>query len=377
VSQNTSQKSSKFLSKLPELLVENILNKYNQLLEEQTKNTDPKRMVAIAKDLKPLQKQADIAQQLLAKTSNINSNQQMLIELDQTELELIELIQEEIKQDLLSLQELENNLLELLSANDPRDQNNIIIELRAGAGGDESALFGADLLRMYSLMADQIGCKLKIVSASHNDVGGLKEVVAEIKSNSEEGAFSWFKYEGGVHRVQRVPATEKQGRIHTSTVSVAVMPLIEDDNDFKLDMKEVEIIASTSTGAGGQSVNTTYSAILARHLPTGIEARSQDERNQQQNKIRAIQVLTSRVYDFYEEQRLAKETAERRKQVGKADRNEKIRTYNYPQDRITDHRYNLSWNQLPEVMSGKIVECIKQIKVIEAQKAIQELGVVS
>jgi peptide chain release factor 1 len=219
-------------------------------------------------------------------------------------------------------------------------------------------------------MCETLDLKIKINSTSSNDLGGFREIIAEIRGDM---AFAWFKYEGGVHRVQRVPATEKQGRIHTSTVSVAIMPLIDDDSEFKLDMKEVEIIASTSQGAGGQSVNTTYSAIKTKHLPTGIEAQCQDERNQGQNKVKALQILTSRVYNHYEEIRMAKEIAQRRDQVGNADRSEKIRTYNYPQDRITDHRYGKSWNNLPEIMNGGIFKCIKEIKSLEAERILNEL----
>ncbi|NJK71788.1 MAG: PCRF domain-containing protein, partial [Thermales bacterium] len=259
----------------------------------------------------------------------------------------------------------ENKLLSYLTPEDPRDDSDILLEIRAGAGGDESSLFATEMMKMYSTMAEKIGLKVKIISASVNGIGGYKEVVAEIRGNS---AYSWYKYESGVHRVQRVPATEKQGRIHTSTVSVAIMPLIEENNDFKLDPAEVETILSTSSGKGGQSVNTTYSAVKMVHKPTGIEAQSQDERNQLQNKVKAMAVLTSRVYDHFEQIRMDKERQERQEQVGNNDRSEKIRTYNFPQDRLTDHRYSQNWNQLPTILAGGLLDVVEEIKKLEPKR---------
>ena len=206
---------------------------------------------------------------------------------------------------------------------------------------------------------------------SQNDLGGYRDVTVEIKGND---AYSWFKYEGGVHRVQRVPSTEKQGRVHTSTVAVIISPLLEEDtNEFKLDMSEVEVIVTTSQGAGGQSVNTTYSAIKTKHLPTGIEAQCQDERNQQQNRIKALQVLTSRVYNHFQDIKRAEESKERQSQVGTMDRSEKIRTYNFPQDRLTDHRFSQNWNQLPILMTGGILKVVKDIKKMDAENFLKTL----
>ncbi len=355
------------MSQLP---LAKIKEQYNVLQEKLSTQLPTEEMIKLSKELKVVQNQNDLAVNIERLEEYLAENQELLNEIDVNDLEMMELTKADIETKTGELQKSEDQLLTLLAPRDVREDYNIVLEIRAGAGGDESSIFTGDLLRMYTGLADQLGFKLKLISVSPNPVGGYKEVIAEVHG---DGAFSWFKYEGGVHRVQRVPETEKQGRIHTSTCSVAVMPLIEDTKEFSLDLKEVEIIASTSSGAGGQSVNTTYSAIKVKHLPTGIEARSQDERNQQQNKVKALQVLTSRVFDYFEEIRLEKEYAERKEQVGRANRNEKIRTYNYPQDRLTDHRYNLNYNQLPNIMTGDIYNLLQEIKKLEAQKVISNL----
>lgn len=356
------------MSQLP---LAKIKDQYATLQDKLSSQLPTEEMIKLSKELKLVGQQNELAVKIEKLEQYLQENQELLQEIDPNDLEMLELTKADIESHTAELIKTEDGLLTLLAPRDQRDDYNIVLEIRAGAGGDESSIFTGDLLRMYTGLADKLGFRLKLISVSPNPVGGYKEVIAEVHG---ERVFSWFKYEGGVHRVQRVPETEKQGRIHTSTCSVAVMPLIEDTKDFTLDLKEVEIIASTSTGAGGQSVNTTYSAIKVKHLPTGIEARSQDERNQQQNKIKALQVLTSRVFDHYEQIRLEKEYAERKEQVGRANRNEKIRTYNYPQDRLTDHRYNLNYNQLPSIMTGDIYDLLQEIKKIEAQKVILDLG---
>jgi peptide chain release factor 1 len=351
-------------------ILQDIISEYNTLTQKMEVTTSSSELITISKQHKKLQPRFELAQRILEINQAVNQNQELLETLSAEDTELKELLQQDNLEKTAEIRDLQEKILEYLVPIDPKDDNNVILEIRAGAGGDESALFASELFRMYSYLCQELGFKIKILSSSHNTLGGYKELICEIKG---ENVFSWFKYESGVHRVQRVPLTEKQGRIHTSTVSVAILPLIEDNDEFKLDMKEVEIITSTSQGAGGQSVNTTYSAIKVKHLPTKIEAQSQDERNQQQNKIKALQVLTSRVFDYYEQIRLEKETAQRREQVGRADRSEKIRTYNFPQDRITDHRYNLSYNQLPAILNGQILQILKDIKKEEAQKQIANL----
>jgi peptide chain release factor 1 len=354
------------MSKLP---IQQILNRY-QDLSQQISTAAPDQMMELGKKHKRVGNQAEIAEQIDKLENSLEQNRQSLAELNSGD-ELAEMIRTEISEQEQQITELENKLLILLSPADTRDDNNILLEIRAGAGGDESSLFAAEMIKMYSVFSANLGLNFKLVETSMNPLGGYKEAIAEVKGDM---AFAWFKYEGGVHRVQRVPATEKQGRIHTSTVSVAIMPLIEKDSTFKLDPKDIEIILSTSSGNGGQSVNTTYSAVRMKHLPTGMEAQSQDERNQLQNREKALQVLTSRVYDFLENKRREKESAERKEQVGTADRSEKIRTYNFPQDRLTDHRYNLNYTQLDTIMSGKLLPIVEDIKRVEAENNLSNLA---
>jgi peptide chain release factor 1 len=355
------------MSRLP---IQDIIQKYDEINQKLSVVTDTKEMIELSKEQSRLESKYSFANQISKGENLIQENQKMIIEMAETDADMKEMMLEEVTETKVKIAEWEDQLLTLLVPSDPRDENDILLEIRAGAGGDESALFAAELLKTYSIMADKLGLKVKVVDASLNEIGGYKEVIAEIRGS---GSFSWYKYESGVHRVQRVPLTEKQGRIHTSTISVAIMPLIEDSGVFKLDPKDVELIVSTSSGKGGQSVNTTYSAVKLKHLPTGMEAQSQDERSQVQNKVKAMSVLTSRVADYYEQKRLAEEGAARREQVGKADRSEKIRTYNFPQDRLTDHRYNNNWNQLPTIMTGGIVNVIEGIKKLEAEQTLAGL----
>jgi peptide chain release factor 1 len=355
------------MSRLP---LAHILNQLDVLNQQLATTTETQELIKLSKKLKKVQTQADLAKHILELEKRILENTEMLKELHDGD-EMLEMGKAEIEEDTAILAHTETELLTYLAPADPRDESDIYLEIRAGAGGDEASIFVGDVLRMYTYLVQQIGCTLKVTSTSENPAGGYKEVIMEIKGDSP---FSWFKYEGGVHRVQRVPATEKQGRIHTSTISIAIMPIVDKDNDFKLNMDEVEIEITMSGGKGGQSVNTTYSAVKMIHKPTKIFAQSQDERSQIQNREKCIQVLTSRVYNHYEEIRLAEEASERLSQVGKADRSEKIRTYNYPQDRITDHRYNLNYSNLPSFMDGGVYEMLKEIQKLEAENALAQIG---
>lgn len=270
-------------------------------------------------------------------------------------------------------QELEANsaeLQELLVPQDPRDAKNVIVEIRAGAGGDEAGLFAADLYRMYTMYAAAQGWKTNLLSANETGIGGYKEIVFEVKGR---GAYSRLKFESGVHRVQRVPVTETSGRIHTSTATVAVLPQA-DEFELQIDENDLRIDIYRSGGKGGQSVNTTDSAVRITHLPTGLVVQCQNERSQLQNKARAMDVLRARLYDLQYSTLFNERDEERRAQVGTGERSEKIRTYNFPQNRVTDHRIGYSSYQLESVLSGEIDEFIEQLAAQEQTRLLAQVA---
>ncbi len=285
--------------------------------------------------------------------------------------ELMELAALEIENLTKRIQELEVQLKLMLVPKDPRDQRNVILEIRAGAGGDEAGLFAGDLFRMYSRYAERQRWKVEVMSLSETGVGGLKEVSALIKG---KGAFSRLKYESGVHRVQRVPETESQGRIHTSTATVAVLAEVDDVDEIEIPPGDIQMDVYKAGGAGGQSVQKNSTAVRLTHKPTGMVVQCQDERSQLQNRTRALSILKARLYEIATNKRQEEQAADRRSQIGSGDRSEKIRTYNFPQSRITDHRINFSSHQLAAVLDGEIDSFIEELATEDEAKRLAEAG---
>ncbi len=290
--------------------------------------------------------------------------------LSDADADVREMARDEVTRLEPELAELEHQLKIMLLPKDPNDDKNIVLEIRAGTGGDEATLFAAEVFRMYSRYAETKHWKVEVTSVSESSVGGLKEVIALV---SGDKVYSQLKYEGGTHRVQRVPETEQQGRVHTSAITVAVLPEV-DEVEIKLDPKDVRIDTFCSSGPGGQSVNTTYSAVRLTHIPTGVVVSCQDEKSQIKNRAKAERVLRSRLYEIELQKQQEKLGAERRSMVGSGDRSEKIRTYNFPQNRLTDHRIGLTLHQLNLVMEGKLDAVIEALTVYYQNEGLKQQG---
>ena len=349
--------------------LEAIQQRFNDVSEQLTQPeamSDMKRFKALNKEYKDLGKivtEYKAYQQVL---SNIeNARQVIATEKDQdfremAKAELDELLPEQERMEVL--------IKELLIPKDPNDSKDVIMEIRAGAGGDEAAIFAGDLQRMYMRFAEKQGLRMDLIDATEGTSGGYKEIVLSLKG---EDVYGKLKFESGVHRVQRVPATETQGRIHTSVASIVVMPEAE-ELDIELDMNDIRKDLFMSSGPGGQSVNTTYSAVRLTHLPTGLVAQCQDQKSQLKNFDKALQVLRSRIYEIELAKKNEAEGAARKSMIGGGDRSDKIRTYNYPQGRVTDHRIGYTVYNLPNVMDGNIDDFVEQLRLAESAERLKE-----
>lgn len=343
-----------------------ILAEYEQLTAQLTAGSNID-IAKIGKKQAELQPVVDKIHRLEKAEAELKSSEELVASEDADLAQMAAMEMEKLKTEI---SELQSEIETILLPKDPNDDKNCIVEIRAGAGGDEATLFAAEMFRAYGKYAEENKWQPLIVSASRSDAGGFKEVIFEIKSRGQSpGPYSKFKYESGVHRVQRVPETEKSGRVHTSTITVAVLPELE-EKDYAIDPKDLKIEATTSSGHGGQSVNTTYSAVRIVHLPTGITAQCQDERSFTQNKEKAMEVIRARVAAHYQEIEDKKIRNLTKSQIGTGDRSEKIRTYNFPQDRVTDHRINQNFNQIGLIMEGKLGPIITALEKadLEAKK---------
>lgn len=347
------QEEIEMFDKLEDLLIrlEEILSE----LQEPDVASDPNRFRKLMKEQSELTPIVEAYKEYKACKQNIEESLELLNE--ESDEDMRELAKEELNESKARVEELEHELKILLLPKDPNDDKNVVVEIRAGAGGDEAALFAAEIYRMYLHYAESKRWKVELVECEEIGIGGMKNVTFMIDG---QGAYSMMKYESGVHRVQRVPETESGGRIHTSTITVAVMPEAE-EVDVVIDEKDIRIDVMRASGNGGQCVNTTDSAVRLTHYPTGIVIYSQTEKSQLQNKEKAFRLLRSKLYDLELEKQQASEAAERRSQIGTGDRSEKIRTYNFPQGRVTDHRIKLTLHKLDSILNGDLDEIIDSL----------------
>ncbi|ANZ32858.1 peptide chain release factor 1 [Staphylococcus carnosus] len=348
-------------------IVEERYEQLNELLSDPDVVSDSNKLREYSKEQSDLQKTVDVYRQYKQNKEDIDEIVEMLSETsDKEEVDMLKADMNELKDTLPGLEE---ELKMLLIPKDPNDDKNVVVEIRAAAGGDEAAIFAGDLYRMYTRFSEGLGYKTEVIEMNDSDHGGFKEISFTING---QGAYSKLKYENGAHRVQRVPETESGGRIHTSTATVAVLPEAE---DVEVDIKDADLKIETyrSSGAGGQHVNTTDSAVRITHLPTGIIATS-SEKSQIQNREKALKVLKARVYDMKLQEEQEKYDSERKSAVGTGDRSERIRTYNYPQNRVTDHRIGLTIQKLDQIVEGKLDEIIDALTMSEQTEKLKELN---
>lgn len=340
----------------------------NELISDPEVIRDTQKFMKLSKEEADLRDTVAAYNKYKKVSKQLDDDEEMLREkIDDADLE--SMVKDEIADFKDQKQKLEDQLKVMLLPKDPNDDKNIIMEIHGAAGGDEGSLFAADLFSMYSKYAERQGWQVEIIDKNETEVGGFKEIVLMITGDK---VYSKLKYENGAHRVQRVPVTESAGRVHTSTATVGVMPE-EEDVDIDIDPKDIRVDVYRSSGAGGQHINKTSSAVRMTHLPTGIVVAMQDERSQQQNRAKAMKILKARVYDYYSQQEQDQYNAERKSAIGTGDRSERIRTYNYPQNRVTDHRIGLTLNKLDKIMNGELDDIIDALIVSDQAKKLENL----
>ena len=346
-------------------ILEERFNELSEMLIQPDIISDQSKYIKISKEYKDLKTVVDKKNEYENVLANIEEAKEIIK--NETDKEMIDLANQELNDAKIKVSTIEDDLRKMLIPKDPDDPKNIVMELRAGTGGDEASIFAGDLFRMYSKYAEKKGWNVNLVDFNEGTAGGYKEIIFEING---EDVYGTMKFESGVHRVQRVPQTETQGRVHTSAATVIVLPEAE-EFDVDLNMQDVRIERTTSTGPGGQSVNTTYSAIKLHHEPTGIIVSCQDQKSQHKNLDKALKVLRSRLYELEMKKREEADSAKRNSMVSSGDRSAKIRTYNYPQGRVTDHRINLTLYDLQNIVNGDIDKLVEELKIVQDSELIK------
>lgn len=340
-------------------IVKNRFDEVNDLIIQPDVIADQKRYVQLTKEYKDLKKLMDKREEYITLTANLEEAQEIIA--DGSDADMVEMAQMQLEEAKAAIPGLEEEIRMMLIPKDPEDAKNAVMEIRAGTGGDEASIFAGDLYRMYEKYCSSKGWSMSVMDVSEGTSGGYKEIIVEVNG---EDVYGTLKFEAGVHRVQRVPQTETQGRVHTSAATVMVLPEAE-EFDVELDMTEVRIERTTSTGPGGQSVNTTYSAIKLHHEPTGMIVSCQDQKSSHKNLEKALKVLRSRLYEMELAKKLEADSEKRKSMVSSGDRSAKIRTYNYPQGRVTDHRINLTLYDLDNIINGDIQRIIDELQLVD------------